>query len=157
MKPHKLNPRIWINAVNDSVCKAHIALVMKMLDCSDCPQQRALMQLSAGVTLLSISMGSAYAQSSDGIAGMVVKAADQGDVIKTAGGRLFAAVGFLLAGYGGYNWWRRGKEGERSDIKGSQIAMPLIGGAVLGATGFVLIKAGESLGISGASQGALPN
>jgi hypothetical protein len=153
MKLHKLNP---YTLLNEGLRKAHIALVIQMMGCADCPAQRSLMQIGAGVSLLGLTVGSVYADTSEGLAGMVSQAADQGDVIKIAGGRLFAAVGFLLAGYGGYNWWRKGKEGERSDIKGSQIAMPLIGGAVLGATGFVLIKAGETIGIAGASQGALP-
>jgi hypothetical protein len=151
MNASKFNPIEWISEVGR---KAHILLVMKTMECAEDPAQRRLMQLSAGVTMLTLCVGTAHA---DGIADMIGKAADQGDSIKTYAGRLFGAGGFLLAGYGGYNWWRKGKEGEQSHVKAGQIAWPILGGAALGATGFVLVKAGETIGISGASQGALPN
>ncbi|HET9644743.1 MAG TPA: DUF6750 family protein [Burkholderiaceae bacterium] len=118
------------------------------------PWQGQLMRATAGVTLLGLVAKSAHA---DGVADMVTKAADQGDVIKTNAGRLFAAGGFGGAGYGGYHWWRKGKEGEHSQIKAGQIVWPIVGGAVLGATGYVLIKAGETVGIAGSSQGQIPN
>jgi hypothetical protein len=153
MKPVKLSP---LNAFNEALCKAHIKLIIKMMDCVDSPAQRALMQLSAGATLVGLSAGTAYAQSGGGVAGMVTVAADQGEIVKLAAGRLFAAIGFIGAGWGGYNWWRKGKEGEDSRIKGGQIAWPIIGGAVLGATGFVMIRAGETVGIQGSSHGQLP-
>jgi len=151
MNASKLNPIEW---VSEAGRKAHVLLVMKTLECAEHPAQRRLMQLSAGITMLALCVGTAHA---DGIADMVSKGADQGDSIKTNAGRLMAAGGFILAGFGGYNWWRKGKEGENSQVKAGQIAWPILGGAALGATGFLLVKAGETIGISGASQGALPN
>lgn len=116
--------------------------------------QRQLMRATAAVTFIGVTISSAHA---DGLADMVSHSADQGDSVKTNLGRLFSAVGFGGAGYGGWNWWRKGKEGEQSQIKAFQIVGPLLGGMALGATGYFLVKAGETIGVSGSSQGQLPN
>jgi len=140
--------------------KAHVALLAKCDVYMQDPRQRRLVMASAAVTFTSLCVADiahAQATGAGGIAGMADVAATQGDSIKTSLGKLFAAAGFGGAGYGGYNWWRKGKEGEQSQIKGGQIFFPLVGGAVLGATGYVLIKAGESVGIGASSQGALPS
>lgn len=108
-------------------------------------QQRRLMQIGAGVTLLGLA-ASAHA---GGFADLFTTAATQGDSMKGSLGKIFAAGGFGGAGYGGYNWWRKGKEGENSQVKGSQIVVPLLGGSALAATGFMLVKAGETVGITG--------
>jgi hypothetical protein len=151
MDARQLNPIEWINETGR---RAHVLLITKTLECADDPAQRRLMQLSAGATTLALCVGTAHAE---GIADMAGTAADQGDSLKTDFGRLFAACGFMLAGWGGYNWWRKGKEGENSRISAGQIAWPILGGAALGATGFLLVKAGETIGISGSSQGQLPD
>jgi len=116
--------------------------------------QQQLMRTTAAATFLGLTVTSAHA---DGFADMVSHGADQGDAIKTNLGRLFAAVGFGGAGFGGWNWWRKGKEGEQSQIKATQIVGPLLGGMALGATGVFLVKAGETIGVAGGSQGSLPN
>lgn len=137
--------------------KAHISLLSKCGEYAQSPRHRRLVMASAAATFATLFVAeAAHAQTTGGIAGMAGTAATQGDSIKGSLGKLFAAVGFGGAGYGGYNWWRKGKEGEQSQIKGSQIFVPLLAGAVLGATGFVMIKAGESLGIQSTSQGQLP-
>jgi len=118
------------------------------------PWQHGLMKTTAGITVLGLCVTSAHA---DGLADLVSHGADQGDAIKGYGGRLFAAIGFLLAAYGGFNWWKHGKEGEQTQVKAKQIYGPILGGMALGATGYLLVKAGETIGVAGSSQGALPN
>lgn len=158
MKKAMLKPIEW---VIDLPRKAHVSLMVKSMECAQSPRQKRLMMASAAVTFTGLFVANAAHAAAEGgatggIAGMVDTAAVQGDSIKASLGKLFAAVGFGGAGYGGYNWWRKGKEGEQSQIKGSQIFVPLLAGAALGATGFVMIKAGETVGIQSSSQGALP-
>lgn len=155
MKKAMLKPIEWLG---DLGRKAHIIATAKCTDYveSRTPRERRIMMASAAMTFTGLFVATAAHAQSNGIAGMVDTAAQQGDSIKTNLGKLFAAVGFGGAGYGGYNWWRKGKEGEHSQIKGGQIFVPILAGAALGATGFVMIKAGESVGIQSSSQGALP-
>lgn len=123
--------------------------------CAQNPQQRRIMLASSGITFTGLFASTcAHAE---GIADMFTTGGQQADTIKDALGKIFAAAGFAGAGYGGYNWWRKGKEGEQSHIKGSQIFVPILGGAALGAIGYVMIKAGESVGISASQQGVIPN
>ncbi len=158
MKKVMLKPIDWIS---DLSRKAHVSLMVKGMECAQSPRQRRLMMASAAVTFTGMFVAEAAHAAAEtgpgGIAGMVNTAAQQGDSIKTSLGKLFAAVGFGGAGYGGYNWWRKGKEGEQSQIKAGQIFVPLLAGAALGATGYVMIKAGESVGIQSSSQGQLPS
>jgi predicted transporter len=141
--------------LNDISGRAYAALTVKAAQCQASPFERRVMAISAAATFGVLALaGAAHAE---GIAEMVEKAADQGESIKESLGKIFAALGFAGAGLGGYNWWRKGKEGDHSQIKGSQIFVPILAGAALGAIGFVMIKAGETVGISGSSQGALPN
>lgn len=138
--------------------RAHVALttLYSRLDNKqwEHPWQRSLMKATAGVTVLGLCATSAHA---DGVADLVSHGADQGDAVKTYAGRLFAAIGFIIASYGGFNWWKHGKEGEQTQIKAKQIYGPIMGGMALGATGYLLVKAGETIGVAGSSQGALPN
>lgn len=152
MKKIMYKPAEW---ASDLTCKIHVAFMNKVMQFSENPRERRLMMASAVLTCTSLILASA-AHAEGGIAGMVSTAADQGDSIKTNAGKLMAAVGFVGAGYGGYNWWRKGREGEQSHIKGGQIFVPILAGAALGATGFVMLRAGESVGIQPSSQGALP-
>ena len=150
MNFNKLNPVEW---VNEGCRKAHASLVVKCGEYEANPAQRRIMMMTAGATMLGMCATSAHA---DGFADMASHGADQSDSIKTYGGRFFAGAGFLLAGYGGFNWWKKGNEGEQSQIKMRQISGPMLGGMALGATGFFLVKAGETIGVQGASQAAIP-
>ena len=137
---------------------AHIALLAKAGTYAQTSRERKLMLASAVITGSGLLLAtSAHAAAGDGIAGMFDTAATQGTSIKGSLGKLFAAGGFGAAGYGGYNWFRKGKEGEQSHIKGGQIFIPLLAGAALGATGFVMIKAGESVGVSSTDHGVVPS
>lgn len=136
---------------------AHLALLAKAGTYAHTPRQRNLMLASAAITGCGLLLAtSAHAAPGDGIAGMVNTAATQGTSIKDSLGKLFAAAGFAVSGTGGYNWWRKGKEGEQSHIKGSQIFIPILAGAALGATGFMMIKAGETVGVSATDHGVVP-
>jgi len=138
--------------------RAHVALSIRYTRLAERrwehPWQQSLMKATAGLTMLGLVATSAHA---DGLADMASHAADQGDSIKTYGGRLMAALGFILAAHGGFNWWKHGKEGEQTQIKAKQIYGPLLGGMALGATGYLLVKAGETIGVAGSQQGQLPN
>jgi hypothetical protein len=151
MKPQQL----W-DWAGHTCCRAHLALLDKRNEYAASPRQRRLMTASAVLTCGGLLLATS-AHAIDGIAGMVDTASVQGDSIKSSAGKLFAAMGFVSAGFGGYNWWRKGKEGEQSHIKGGQIFVPILAGAALGATGFVMLRAGESLGIQKSDQGALPS
>lgn len=156
MKKAILNPIEWLA---DLGRKVHISATVRFVEYvhSRTPRERRIMLASSAITFTGLFVTSAAHADGQGIAGMVSTAAQQGDSMKTSAGKLFAAVGFGGAGYGGYNWWRKGKEGDHSQIKGGQIFIPILAGAALGATGYTMIKAGETVGIQSSSQGAMPN
>lgn len=141
--------------INLFVSKIFVYLVIKIQECRESPLQNSIMKTSAAVTFIGLFTANAYAQTG-GFAEMASQAADQGDSMKQSAAKAFGAGGFILAGWGGYNWWRKGKEGENSQIKAGQIIIPIIAGAALGSIGFVMTKGGETVGISSSSNGQLP-
>lgn len=137
--------------------QAHASLLARQSLYAHSPSQQRLMTISAAIVCGGLLFAtSASAQQSDGVAGMVNTAGTQADSIKLSLGKIFAALGFASAGAGGWNWYRKGKEGEQSHIKGQQIIVPIAAGAALGAIGFVMIKAGESIGIQRSELGVVP-
>lgn len=147
---------IWDHA-GCAILKAHVRLLDRHVRYASSPVQQRLMGTSAAIVCCGLLFAtSANAQQSDGLAGMVTVAGDQADTMKSAFGKIFAALGFGVAGTGGWNWYRKGKEGEQSHIKGQQIIVPIAAGAALGAIGFVMIKAGESMGIQRSDLGVVP-
>ena len=146
----KINP---FEAVGDAVRKAHVHLITKTDEYSRHPVQRRIMLASAGLTMTTMFVAQAHA---DGFADMGTKAADQGDSLKDSFGKLFAVMGFGGAGWGGMNMWKKTQQGENSRITGTQIWGPLLGGAALGATGFMMTTAGETVGIDAGQQGVVP-
>lgn len=147
---------IWDRA-GCALLQIHTRLLDRHAAYAQSPAQQRLMNLSAAIVCGGLLFAtSAHAQQSDGIAGMVTVAGDQADRIKTSLGKIFAALGFGVAGTGGWNWYRKGKEGEQSHIKGQQIIVPIAAGAALGAIGFVMVKAGESIGIQRSDLGVVP-
>jgi hypothetical protein len=115
------------------------------------PRQRAVMLASAGVTFGALICSEAAL--AEGWAGMVEKGADQGDRIKKGAAKLLAVVGFFAGGTGAWNWYKKGSEGDRSDIKAKQIFVPIAAGAALGAVAYLLDRTGETVGISPSEYG----
>jgi hypothetical protein len=146
-----MNP---FEVVGDVVRKAHVTLITKTDEYSRHPVQRRIMMVSAGLTMTSMFVAKAHA---DGFADMGTKGAEQSDSLKESAGKLFTALGFGGAGWGGMNMWKKTKEGENSRIGGTQIWGPLLGGAALGATGFMMLAAGETVGIDAGQQGVVPS
>lgn len=140
--------------IGDVVRDGHARLVARNHEYSKHPTQRRLMMTSAAITFGTLCV--ARVASADGVADMGTKAAEQGDSMKESMAKLFTAVGFGGAGYGGYNMWKKSKEGENSRISGMQIWGPLLGGAALGATSFMMLMAGETVGIDSGEQGTVP-
>jgi hypothetical protein len=105
---------------------------------------RFLMLMTFGAIASLMLIDTAAAQ---GIAGMVETGARQADRVKAAASRIFGAGGLLAGGYGGYNWYKKGKEGENSRISGGQITVPILAGAGLGAISYLLKAAAQTVGI----------
>jgi len=54
------------------------------------------------------------------------------------------------------NMWKKTQQGENSRVTGTQIWGPMLGGAALGATGFMMVATGETVGIDAGQQGVVP-
>lgn len=150
-----------LQSISDLAGYALFKLHGRLLDLrgayQDLPVQRRIMHISAVLVCGGLLFAtSAHAQQSEGLAGMAQSAGDQADRVKQSFGKIFAALGFAAAGAGGWNGYRKGKEGEQSHIKGGQIVGPIVAGAVLGAIGYVMIKAGETVGVHRGDLGAVP-
>nr|WP_229653877.1 hypothetical protein [Pseudomonas syringae]QOU99758.1 hypothetical protein [Pseudomonas syringae pv. actinidiae] len=147
----KFNP---IEFAVDVVRRGHIRLVTKAEEYKANPVQRGIMLMSAGLTLSTLFVTkAAYA---DGWAGMAKKGEEQGSSIKESLGPILLALGFAGAGFGGMNMWKKTND-ENSRITGKQIWGPMVAGAALGGTGFMMTTAGETVGISGSEFGKVPN
>ena len=109
---------------------------------SDLGRFSMLALLGGAVSFLLIDTAAAQ-----GIAGMAETSAGQADRVKAAASRVFGAGGLLTGGYGAWNWYRKGKEGENSRISGGQITVPILAGAGLGAISYLLKVAAETVGM----------
>lgn len=139
-----------------AMLQAHARLLDTHAKFQGSPRERRLMTASAAIVCGGLLLAtSAHAQ--EGLAGMVTEVGEQAETGKQAFGKIFSAGGFGIAGIGAWNWYRKGKEGDQSHIKAQQIIVPIAAGAALGAIGFVMIKAGESMGIQRSDIGAVPN
>lgn len=150
-----------VSGAFDDACRhLHIRLLAMQNTVAGSPQQQSLMRISALVTfgglLFAESAHAAPGAASTGIAGMVTTFKDQVASVKSDLGVIFAGLGFGGAGYGGINWIKKGREGEHSQVKGSQIFIPILAGAALGATGLVMLNAGETVGIGKGAHGGVP-
>ncbi|KMM24074.1 hypothetical protein L540_08055 [Bordetella pseudohinzii] len=105
---------------------------------------RAYGLVLVGVAVSLLLVDTALAQ---GIGGMANTAASQTDQVKEAAKRILQGVGVLSGGYGVYNWFRKGKEGENSRISGGQITVPILAGAGMGAISFLINTAGQTVGM----------
>ncbi|MBY0240691.1 MAG: hypothetical protein K2X55_15375 [Burkholderiaceae bacterium] len=144
-------------AFNNACRHLHIRLLATQHMVAASPEQLRLMRISAALTFGGLVMASpAHAVTTTGVASLVSTFKSQVASIKTDLGVIFAGLGFGGAGYGGINWIKKGREGEHSQVKASQIFIPILAGAALGSMGFVMLTAGETAGIGKASHGSVP-
>lgn len=142
----------------DNACRGLFGrLLAAQLTVAGSPQQQRLMRISALLTFGGLCFTSpAHAGLTTGVASLVNTIKDQTVSVKTDLGAIFAGLGFGGAGYGGINWIKKGREGEHSQVKASQIFVPILAGAALGSMGFVMLTAGETAGIAKGTHGGVP-
>lgn len=110
-------------------------------------EQRILfLSLLLFITLFAFLFPS-HAHAAKGLARMAEEAAAQSNSVKNSLSTIFTAIGFAGVGYGAFNLWRKGKEGEQSRITAAQIFIPMVGGAALAAVSFMLTMAQDTVGI----------
>jgi len=144
-------------AFDDACRRLHIHLLATQQSVAANPGQQRLMRVSALLTFGGLSLaGSAHAAPTTGIAAMFNTFKDQVASIKTDLGVVFAGLGFGGAGYGGINWIKKGREGDHSQVKASQIFVPILAGAALGSMGYVMLATGETAGITKTTHGGVP-
>ncbi|MNJ39632.1 hypothetical protein D3C77_345100 [compost metagenome] len=136
--------------------KAHIGLVAWCDKCAADPVQRRVMLTTAAVTFGTLAFSSGASASGEGFAGMLETGANQATSGTNSLAKIFKFLGFGGAAFGGFNWWKKGQDGARSDIKATQIFVPIIAGAVIGGIGFVLGKGGETVGMDTSTFGQVP-
>lgn len=119
-------------------------------------KERKIMNCSALITywilmiapiVMLIIPGISYAEENSGLAGMLWRGADQADSSKDAMKIVFYAVGFCGVGYGCWNLFRKGKEGENSQVSATKILVPLLGGAALGGVAYMMKTSAETIGV----------
>lgn len=144
-------------ALSNTCRRIHIRMLAMHQTAAFTPRQQSLMRISALITFGGLTFaGSAHAAPSTGLASLVNTFKDQVASVKTDLGVIFAGLGFGGAGYGGINWIKKGREGEHSQVKASQIFVPILAGAALGSMGFVMLTAGETAGIGKGTHGGVP-
>lgn len=126
------------------VQQAHCALVCTMPRVLDSEIGRLSVLVLVGAMVSLFLVDAAVAQ---GIGGMANTAAGQTDQVKEAAKRILQGLAVLTGGYGTYNWYRKGKEGENSRITGGQIMVPILAGAGMGAVSFLINTAGQTVGM----------
>lgn len=120
------------------------------------PREKRIMLATAAITSGALIFSTA-ASADGGWAGMVNTGANQADSIKNNFGKFLGLAGLFSGAVGGWNWYKKGSEGDRSDIKPKQIFGPIVAGAALGSISFILMRTGETAGISASEYGQVPN
>ncbi|MBS8270864.1 hypothetical protein DYI26_19350 [Halomonas litopenaei] len=111
----------------------------------------------AGVAM---ATGAQSAMAQDGgFAGTASTVADQGSSIADSAGTIFMALGFVIAGWGGLNMYKRSRE-TRDDGQPQTPVMKIVGpwvaGALLAGTGAFMTLGGETIGIQESDYGNVP-
>lgn len=118
------------------------------------PLSRKIFAVSFAVTTLGLAAARpAYAD--DGIAGVFSTGADQASSVKSSAGTIFMCIGVFFAAVGVKKWFDKGGEHGQS-VKAGHIYIPIIAGVGLGALGYVMRIAGETVGVSDSDYGDLP-
>lgn len=118
------------------------------------PLSRKLFAASFAFTTLGIA-ATRPAYADDGLAGVFSTGADQASSIKSSAGTIFMCVGIFFAAFGVKKWFDKGGEHGQS-VKAGHIYIPIIAGVGLGALGYVMKVAGETVGVSDSDYGDLP-
>lgn len=118
------------------------------------PQQRNIILVTSALTSTLLTVSTAHA-ASGGFAEMLDTAAEQGNSMQKSVANLAAAGGVFAIGAGLVKWYRRGNEGDHSQIKASHIVVPILAGVCLSALYFILDKAGETVGIQSSDRVAI--
>ncbi|MHC5209011.1 DUF6750 family protein [Pseudomonas chlororaphis] len=136
--------------------KAHIGLQTWCDKHTADPVQRRIMLTTAAITFGALAFSTGASAEGEGFAGLLDKGAAQADAGTNSLAKIFKFAGFAGAVYGGFNWWKKGQDGARSDIKAGQIFIPILAGAAIGGIGFLMGKAGETIGMSTSTYGQVP-
>ncbi|MCU1737533.1 MULTISPECIES: DUF6750 family protein [unclassified Pseudomonas] len=120
------------------------------------PAQRQIMLSTAAITFAALTFSMGASAGGEGFAGMLDTGATQADSGSNSLARIFKFLGFGGAAYGGFNWWKKGQDGARSDIKATQIFIPILAGAGIGGIGYLMGKAGETVGMATSTYGQVP-
>ncbi len=118
-------------------------------------KEQKIMSYSAQITylfllfapLLMLIIPDAAHAASGGLAGMASQGAEQADSVKESMKTVFYVLGFCGVGFGCWNIFRKGKEGENSQISAAKILIPLLGGAALGGVGYMMKTSAETIGV----------
>lgn len=149
----KINPIEAVgNLSRQALVRAQVFIEQYSVD----PREKRIMLATAAVTAGSLFF-SAAASADGGWAGMFSTAANQADSAKTNFGKFLGLAGLISGSVGGWNWYKKGSEGDRSDIKPKQIFGPIVAGAALGCISFILLRTAETIGISASEYGQVPN
>ncbi|MDL4860705.1 hypothetical protein NPJ88_000010 [Halomonas elongata] len=113
----------------------------------------------AGATMVTGAQSAVAQSSGGGFGGMSSTAAEQGSTIADNASTIFVAAGFIIAGFGGMNLYKRSREtrdGGTPETPMMKIIGPFVAGAVLASTGAVMILGGETIGIDQSDYGTIP-
>lgn len=112
----------------------------------------------AGYTAMTLIPTKAHAE--DGFAGLFNISATQAKSISSSVAIIFVAVGVCIAGVGGFNFYKRTQESSRGGAAETSLLKcfgPIVAGAVLAGTGFMVRKGGETVGVDSSEYGKLPS
>ncbi|MHC8347716.1 DUF6750 family protein [Pseudomonas sp. RT6P73] len=137
-------------------CKAQIGLQTWCDKHTADPAQRQIMLTTAAITFGALAFSTGASADGEGMAGMLSTGASQATSGTNSLAQIFKFLGFGGAAYGGFNWWKKGQDGARSDIKATQIFIPILAGAGIGGIGFLMGKAGETVGMATSTYGQVP-
>lgn len=120
------------------------------------PASRAAFFAGAAMVL---GTQTAIASNGGGFGGMSTTAANQSSMIAENASTIFISIGFIIAGWGGLNLYKRSREtrdGGTPETPMTKIIGPFVAGAVLASTGAVMVMGGETIGIDKSNYGTIP-
>lgn len=141
--------------ISKTACKIQLILDEKVGNMA--PSSKAA--FAAGFASIAALNGAAHAQATDGFASAANSGAQQASSIADSAGTVFMAVGFMLAGLGGLNMYKRSQErdnGGQAQTSMLKILGPFVGGAALAGTGIWMNMGSQTLGVNESGYGTVP-